>query len=106
MTLLLGLPAALGLYLLAEPITVLLFQNAEAGAVLAMLSFSVVFLTLFQTTSGILQGLGRPVEPVKKPFLRSSCQDCTYLVFNLKPRFPYQRRSFGHCYRFWSGGTA
>jgi stage V sporulation protein B len=68
MTLLLGLPAALGLYLLAEPITVLLFQNAEAGAVLAMLSFSVVFLTLFQTTSGILQGLGRTTEPVKNLF--------------------------------------
>ncbi|MBS4023900.1 MAG: polysaccharide biosynthesis protein [Dethiobacter sp.] len=65
MTLLLGLPAALGLYLLAEPITVLLFQNAEAGAALATMSLGVVFLTLFQTTSGILQGLGRPMEPVK-----------------------------------------
>ncbi len=65
LTMLLGLPAAVGLYLLAEPIMVLLFQSAEAGPVLAVLSFGVVFLTLYQTTSGILQGLGRPVEPVK-----------------------------------------
>jgi stage V sporulation protein B len=63
-TLLLGLPAAAGLYLLAGPITVLLFDNAEAGAVLAMMAVSVIFLTLYQTTAGILQGLGRTAEPV------------------------------------------
>jgi stage V sporulation protein B len=64
MTMLLALPSAAGLYLLAEPITVLLFQNAEAGLVLAVLSFSVLFLTLYQTTSGILQGLGKTMDPV------------------------------------------
>ena len=63
-TLLLGLPAAAGLYLLAEPITVLLFDNAEAGAVLSVMAVSVIFLTLYQTTAGILQGLGRTTEPV------------------------------------------
>ncbi|MDW7649802.1 MAG: polysaccharide biosynthesis protein [Bacillota bacterium] len=64
MTLLLSLPSALGLYLLAEPVTVLLFKNAEAGAVLAAMSLGVVFLTLYQTTSGILHGLGRTMDPV------------------------------------------
>jgi stage V sporulation protein B len=68
MTLLLGLPSAFGLYLLAEPITVLLFQNAEAGRVLAVMSLGVVFLTLFQTTSAILQGLGRTMDPVVNLF--------------------------------------
>lgn len=68
LTLLLGIPSALGLYLLAEPVTVLLFKNAEAGAVLAVLSLSVVFLTLYQTTSGILQGLGRTMDPVTSLF--------------------------------------
>jgi stage V sporulation protein B len=63
-TLLLGLPAAAGLYLLSVPLTELLFANAEAGAVLAMMAGSVIFLTLYQTTSGILQGLGRTAEPV------------------------------------------
>ena len=64
MTLLLGLPSAFGLFLLAEPITVLLFQNAEAGEVLAVMALGVVFLTLYQTTSAILQGLGRTMDPV------------------------------------------
>lgn len=64
LTLLLALPSTFGLFLLAEPITILLFQNAEAGGVLAVLSLSVVFLTLFQVTSAILQGLGRTMIPV------------------------------------------
>jgi stage V sporulation protein B len=68
MTLLLGLPSTFGLYLLAEPITILLFKNAEAGRVLAVMSLGVVFLTLFQTTSAILQGLGRTMDPVKHLF--------------------------------------
>lgn len=65
LTFLLALPSAFGLFLLAEPITVLLFQNAEAGRVLAVLSLGVVFLALFQVTSAILQGLGRTMDPVK-----------------------------------------
>ncbi|MBS4008441.1 MAG: polysaccharide biosynthesis protein [Clostridium sp.] len=64
LTLLLALPSTFGLFLLAEPITSLLFQNAEAGRVLAVLSLCVVFLTLFQVTSAILQGLGRTMIPV------------------------------------------
>jgi stage V sporulation protein B len=64
LTLLLALPSAFGLFLLAEPITILLFQNAEAGRVLAVLSLAVLFLTLFQVTSAILQGLGRTMIPV------------------------------------------
>ncbi len=68
MTMILAFPSAAGLYLLAEPITVLLFNNSEAGPVLAILSLSVIFLTLYQTTSGILQGLGRTMDPVVSLF--------------------------------------
>ncbi len=69
LTLLLAVPSAAGLYLLAEPITAFLFDNPEAGAVLAAMAPGVIFLTLYQTTSGILQGLGHPAEPVKSLFL-------------------------------------
>ncbi|MCR3921433.1 MAG: polysaccharide biosynthesis protein [Firmicutes bacterium] len=68
MTFILGVPCALGLYLLAEPICVLLFNNAEAGSVLAVMSLGVIFLTLYQTTSAILQGLGKTMDPVKNLF--------------------------------------
>ena len=64
LTLLFCIPSALGLYLLAEPITVLLFNNAEAGRALAYMSWSVIPLCIYVSTTGILQGLGRPIIPV------------------------------------------
>ena len=38
-----GLPAAIGMFVLAEPITLLLYKNPDAGIPLAVLSWSVVF---------------------------------------------------------------
>ncbi|HOL17725.1 MAG TPA: polysaccharide biosynthesis protein [Bacillota bacterium] len=64
LTLLFSIPAALGLYILAEPVTVLLFNNAEAGRSLAFMSWSVIPLCIYVSTTGILQGLGRPIIPV------------------------------------------
>jgi len=59
-----SLPSAVGLYLLAEPITLLLFNNAEAGYSLAVMSWSVIPLCLYVSTTGVMQGLGRPIIPV------------------------------------------
>ncbi|NLZ53460.1 MAG: polysaccharide biosynthesis protein [Thermoanaerobacteraceae bacterium] len=60
-----GLPAAVGMYVLAEPITLLLYKNAEAGVSLEVLAWGVVFLAMTQTTTGILQGIGQTMIPVK-----------------------------------------
>ncbi len=59
------LPAAVGLFLLAEPIADLLFNCPEAGIPLSILAPAAVFLGLHQTTSGILQGFGKTYLPVK-----------------------------------------
>jgi stage V sporulation protein B len=59
-----GLPAAVGMFVLAKPITLLLYKNPDAGIPLAVLSWSVVFLSLNQTTTGILQGVGKTLIPV------------------------------------------
>ena len=64
LTMLFCLPAAVGLFILAEPITLLLFKNAEAGYPLAVSSWSVIPLCLYVSTTGIIQGLGRTVIPV------------------------------------------
>jgi len=68
LTVLFSLPSALGLFLLAEPITVLLFNNAGAGFSLAYLSWSVIPLCLYVTTTGLIQGLGRPIVPAVNMF--------------------------------------
>jgi len=68
-TLFFGMPASLGLFVLAEPTTVVLFDNIQASYPLSILSFAVVFLSLYTATSGILQGLGQTMEPVKNMLL-------------------------------------
>ena len=71
LTLLIGLPAACGLYVLALPISRLLYSSLKeeaiinTGNLIATLSLGVVFLTLIQTLTAILQGVNRIVMPVK-----------------------------------------
>ncbi|HLS52739.1 MAG TPA: polysaccharide biosynthesis protein [Tissierellaceae bacterium] len=75
MTLLIGLPCAFGLFVLAKPIINLLyFKNTietinSSGEILAYLSFGVIFLTLVQALTAMLQGLGKPLIPVINLFI-------------------------------------
>lgn len=62
---LLALPSAVGLCVLAYQITDLLFASPEAGIPLAYLSFSVIVLAIFQVTSASLQGIGHPEIPLR-----------------------------------------
>lgn len=66
MTALFSIPAAVGLYLLATPVIVLLFglENAGAGYALAYMAWSVIPLGFYVSTTGILQGLGKTITPV------------------------------------------
>ncbi|HZK02385.1 MAG TPA: polysaccharide biosynthesis protein [Anaerovoracaceae bacterium] len=68
--LILGLPCALGLMILAEPIMLLLYPAQKASAIsaapsLLILSFGVIFLATVQTLTGVLQGIGRQLIPVR-----------------------------------------
>ncbi len=75
MTLLIGLPCAFGLFVLAKPIIGLLYYKNtietinSAGEILAYLSFGVITLTLVQSLTAVLQGLGRPLVPVLNLFI-------------------------------------
>lgn len=64
-TLLLGLPAAAGLWVLATPISVLLYDIAEVGVSLAVLAPAALFLGLYQTSAAVLQGMSKTYLPVK-----------------------------------------
>lgn len=74
-TLLIGLPAAFGLFILSEPIIGLLYYKnpqetiVSIAEILKLLSFGVIFLTLVQSLTAILQGLGKPFDPVKNLFV-------------------------------------
>ncbi len=64
-----GLPCAVGFLLLARPILGFLYDLSGskmdmAAGLFRMLSLGVLFLTVIQTMTGILQGLGKPYLPV------------------------------------------
>lgn len=65
-----GLPAAFGLFVLSTPIIQLLYyklseaSQSSIGSILACLSFSVIFLTIIQALTAILQGIGKTSVPV------------------------------------------
>lgn len=65
-SLIIGLPAAFGLFILSDPIMKLMYpaEPATLGMVLRYLSMAVIFLTLVQTMTGILQGMGKERIPV------------------------------------------
>lgn len=65
MTILLTMPAIIGLFVLATPVMSLLYDIPEAGGILAAVTPGLLFLALQQTTSGVLQGLGRTDLPVR-----------------------------------------
>ncbi len=71
LTLLIGIPAAAGMAVLAEPICALLYKRISAADIktaaelLTILSIGVVFLSLVQTLTAILQGLNKITVPVK-----------------------------------------
>ena len=66
---LIGMPCAVGLMVLSEPIMLLLYPAQKASAVSAagclfILAFGTIFLSLVQTLTGILQGIGKQLIPV------------------------------------------
>jgi stage V sporulation protein B len=60
-----GVPAAVGLAVLAEPVCVMLFGYREAAPHLAVLATGGVTLGFIQATTGILQGMGLMAVPVR-----------------------------------------
>lgn len=63
-TLMLCLPAAVGLAVLSVPISSLLYDCPEAGIPLLYLTPAALFLGMHQITTGVLQGIGKTVIPV------------------------------------------
>ncbi|MFO8059580.1 MAG: oligosaccharide flippase family protein [Bacillota bacterium] len=62
---LIGVPSAMGLFILSTEIPAFFWRCPEAGPVLAAVSGVAVFLTIQQVTSAALQGMGHPVLPMR-----------------------------------------
>lgn len=62
-TIILGLPCVITLYFFAEPLT-RMFKSSDVAGVLKILALGGLFAYLQQTTTGILQGLGKTFLPL------------------------------------------
>ena len=64
-----SLPAAMGLFILAKPLCIMIFANPKAAIPLRYVSLGVVAVSLQQMTASILQGFDRPKLPARNLFL-------------------------------------
>lgn len=63
-SMLIGLPCTVGMFIFAQPILNLLFPNANDGAlILQISSLTIIFTILDQTINGALQGFGKLILP-------------------------------------------
>lgn len=85
LTLLVAIPAALGLYTLAREICQLLFACPSAGIPLEILAFGTIFLCLHESVSAILQGVGKTGIPVKNLFLGAGVNVLAIYLFTSLP---------------------
>lgn len=72
LTMIISIPAAIGMGVLADEILLLLFPNySDGGLLLKWGALSIIFLALCQIITGILQGIGKVVTPAKNAFIGS-----------------------------------
>ncbi|MFW5790249.1 MAG: putative polysaccharide biosynthesis protein [Bacillota bacterium] len=64
-TIIIALPAAVGLYQLAEPLSTVLFDSPQAAVPLQVMAWSVLFIALKQVSAATLQGMGHVFIPAR-----------------------------------------
>lgn len=75
LALIIGLPCAVGLFVLASPILSMLYPNLTEGELTLAVdlmhtsSIGVTFLSLVQSMTGVIQGMGKPNVPVFNLFI-------------------------------------
>ncbi len=63
LTVLAGIPASIGMMMIAQPLNVLFYGNGQGSTTLVILAASTFFLSLSVTMSGVLQGIGKQIWP-------------------------------------------
>lgn len=108
LALIIGIPCATGLFVLAAPVISLLYPNlTEAELALATdlmhtASIGVIFLSMVQTMTGVLQGMGKQNVPVFNLFLGFLLKVITLLVLMNIPSVNIQGAAVSTvvCYAF------
>lgn len=100
LTILISLPAAVGLYVLAEPLTTIIFAVPTAARILRITAWSVVFIGLQETSSAILNGMGRTRIPARNLFVGALVNAFFNYTLTANPRFGIRGAAFGTIFGF------
>lgn len=95
LTILIGLPSAAGLFILAEPLTSVIFNNAQAAVPLRIVSWGVFFIAIQQSTSGIIQGIGKTKIPARNLFIGALVNAFINYYLTALPAFGIKGASIG-----------
>ncbi|MFW6001268.1 MAG: putative polysaccharide biosynthesis protein [Halanaerobium sp.] len=94
-TILIALPSAVGLFLLSEPLSAVIFGTPAAAVPLNFLAWGVIFIALKQTTSAMLQGLGRVKVPAKNLFIGAVINAVINYTLTAHPAFGIRGAALG-----------
>ncbi len=94
LAILIGLPCALGMFLLSDNIVTILYSSgftpdelAVGGGLLRYLAIGVLFLTVLQTTTGIIQGAGKPYLPLRNLAIGAAIKVVLSILLIRQPQF-------------------
>lgn len=88
LALIIGAPCAVGLFVLAEPILLLLYESsldnagkvAMASGIMRISAVGVLFLSMVQALTGVIQGIGKPGVPVRNLVLGGIVKVASMLI--------------------------
>ncbi|ADQ15409.1 putative polysaccharide biosynthesis protein [Halanaerobium hydrogeniformans] len=95
LTILVGLPASVGLYLLALPITDIIFSEPGAAVPLRFVAWGVLFIALQQTSTGILNGVGKTAIPARNLMIGAVFNAFINYTLTAIPRFGIRGAALG-----------
>lgn len=95
LAILISLPAAVGLYGLAEPLTTVIFNVPSAASILKISAWGVLFIGLQNTSASILNGIGKTRIPAVNLFIGAMFNAIINYTLTVNPLFGIRGAAFG-----------
>jgi stage V sporulation protein B len=95
LSLLLGFPSSVGLFVLARPLTSVIFDVPEAAEPLFIVAWSVIFITIYETSSAVLHGIGKTSVPARNLFIGAITNGIINYFLTAMPYFGIKGAALG-----------
>lgn len=101
LAMILALPCCAGLYTLSRPILGLVFQGMSDGwELMQILSVAALFIILAQTSTSILNGMGKTIMPVIAMIIGSGIKILISIIFIPMPQYNIKAAAYGTLFAY------